>query len=387
MLLINNKQVNLDEFVTKVEEVSGGKVPLLEIKQNMEFVYNQVKSSYDLGIYRDTGRKIPKIGRGEDILAVFKVFSEKEGQTLEFRYASRTPYTNPNNPTVLVHDPKAIDFPAGTFSYEKREIEKVVYMYCHPSCGSSPLFKEGTVFKYKHNNLKEASQKKREAIDLKRQALFHAANVPEHDLKVLAKGMNIVFPEKSDAADIRVLLEEYALEKPKLYLDKVEKETTFFDGRVHDALELGIIKATNINGAMLYSFTKGDQAGQNILSVDPREKNPVEALKTYMKANIAKYHHYLATLNRDVSADMEAEKYLRSVKGEVKQEEFMPYVEELTLESVVDHKSAAEYLRESHPEKGNASPSNVKAFLEGVLTGEINDGNIRTEVFKYIRKS
>ena len=241
MLLIDNTQVSVNEFIERIEELSGKKIPLSQIKANMEFTYNKVKNKFDLGNYRNTHTKQPKEKLGDDILASFNVFDENKGKTVSFRFASRTPYTNPTNPNVLVYDPKALEFSGGTFSFEPREIERVIYMYCHPACADSPLYKAGNVYKYSHNNLKAANERKKEKMNKRSEAYRHATDVHESEIKVLALGLKIQLPPNADKDDIRVALQEYAMDNPEAYLRSVENETTKFEGMVQDALNTGFI--------------------------------------------------------------------------------------------------------------------------------------------------
>lgn len=149
MLLIDNKQVTIDEFIKTVERITGKEVPLKDIRNNPQFNYNPAKKAINMGIFRDQRQRIAKLPKSDDVLASFNVFDENEGRTFTMRFASRTPYTNPNNPNALVHDPKAIEFPGGVFDFEARDIEKVIYLYCHPHCYDSPFYKGG-VYKYSH---------------------------------------------------------------------------------------------------------------------------------------------------------------------------------------------------------------------------------------------
>lgn len=387
ILLINNKQVSLNDFIAKVEEISGKKIPLEQIKSNMEFTYNRVKNKYDLGTYLNTKTKVPKEKKQDDVLASFNVFDEKSGETFVFRFASRVPYTNPKDPNALVFTPKAIDFSGGVFSFEPREINKVVYLYCNPSCSDSPFYNPNKVYKYSHNNLKAASQRKKEVISRKRQAFEHAGRVDEMEIKVLALGLGIDLIPNADADDIRTALQEYALEKPEEYLKYTQDESVKFDGMIQDALANGYIQRRSIGGATSFEFTGGRQAGKQILLVTDQGVDAVKELKTYMKQNIGAYYDDMSILNQEVSANLKADQYIKARKEGLPKEVTQPYKEELLVSNIMTFSDSKLYLIEAHPEKGNPSQAKAKEFLEKILAGEITDDNVSEHVGEYIKQS
>lgn len=396
MLLIDDKQVSTDEFINRVEQISGKKIPLDQIKNNMEFKYNQVRNSFDLAHFVKSGIKLPKEKRSDDILASFNVFSEKDNRTVSFRFANRRPYSNPDKPNIIVYTPKAIDISGGTSNYEPREIEQVIYMYCHPSCFDSPLYVSGTTYKYSHNNLKVASQRKKDAMSRAHMAFQHASNVDDSELKVLAKGLStvkvqdanrIVIPPNADVDDYRVALQEFAMKNPEVYLEKTGTETLKYEGMIMDAIDSGYIVRKKVGDFISWSFAKGRKAGEQITIVQDGKGDALQEFKNHMKNNAMNYIHDLSILNQDITADMTAESQLKAYKEGLPSEATTPHSEELLLTSVVDHKSSTEFLRLSHPQKGNPSPTNAKAFLEKVLSGDINDGNVSEEVKNYIKQS
>lgn len=388
MLLINNQQVTEDVFIKKVEEISGKKIPIAELKQNKEFQYNNVKDAYDLGVFKQTGNKVYKEKRSDDILAGFNVYDKNAGQTVQFRYASRNPYPNPKNVNVLVYEPKAIDFPAAVFSYgADRETELAIYFYCYPDCEQSPFHDPSKAYKYSHNNLKEASNKKKKEVDQKVLALSHVSTLDEHELVPMAKGLGIFIASNSDADDVKVLLQEYALANASKYMEKAGNETVKFDGMVQDAIDIGFVVKEHQGSGIVWKFAKGRKNGQPILSVPSDVQDPIEELKSFLKTNIAKYYHDFATMNRDLTADLGAEEFLRAQKAGMNREHVAPHDPSLELSSVVDHSSAKEFLKNQHPEKGNPSQTNTATFLQAVQSGIINDENLAEEVVKYINKS
>lgn len=386
MLLINNERVNATEFIDKVKAITGKTVPLEQIKANMEFKYNPVKKGYDLALYQTRSMKVQKVLRSDDVLASFNVWSEDDNATVEFRFANRTPYANPKNPTILVHDPKAIEFPGGVFNFEARDVEKALYLYVHPNCLDSPFHKEGTAYKFSHNNLKAQSERKSKEMTLRQRAFQHASNVDVDELKVLALGLGLDLIPNADSDDIRVSLQEYALENASSYLDKTANETIKFEGMIQEAVDTRLIVNKIIGGMSTWEFAKGPKKGNQIM-IATGSGNDLGELKMHMKKNIATYYSELVSFNRDIVADNEAEKFLQGLKKGVDKSDFLPYKEELTLNGVVDFKTARDFLTESHPDKGQPAPASTKAFLAAIEAGEVTDGNVLEEVSKYIKKS
>lgn len=387
MLLINNQRVNATDFVKKIKEITGKDVPLDELTSNMEFKYNPVKKGYDLALYKTRNMKVQKVLRSDDILASFNVWSDKDQSTIEFRFANRLPYANPKNPTIMVNDPKAIEFPGGVFNFEQRDVEKALYMYVHPLCIDSPFYRPGTPYKFTHNNLKAESKRKLKDMSVKQEAFKHATNVDPDELKVLALGLGLSLIPNADSDDIRAAIQEYALENSKLYLEKTATETIKFEGMIQNAIDTGHIVNKIIGGINTWEFAKGADKGKQIMIVTSKNNNALGDLKLHMKTNIAEYYSSLAGFNKDLTADNTAEKFLSNLKNGVDKNEFMPFEEELTLNMVVDHKTAKQYLINAHPERKNPSATNAKLFLDAITAGEIVDGNVDEESKKYVNQS
>lgn len=388
MLLIDNKQVSVEGFISKIEEISGKKIPLDQIKKNMEFQYNQAVSSIDYAQLVHHNRKVHREKKGDDVLASFRVFSDVDNQSVDFRFANRMPYSDVSRPNVLIYDPKAVEISGGINTLEPRDIERCVYLYCHPLCYDSPFYKSGSVYKYSHINVKAESIKLREEMNAKNKAYMHATNVDSMEIKALAKGLGITVLVDDDSTDIRIKLQDFAMNNSKKYLEKIQTETVKFEGMIQDAIDTGFITKSKNGEYVTWSFSKGRRAGNTITTISEREGGDVvHQLKTYMKEHIQDYYNDMSILNTDVNANMRADEFLKSIKKGAALEHTEPYNEAKLLSSVVDYKSSLKYLAELHPEKGQPSPSNAKKFLELVLEGEINDGNVADEAKKYAKQS
>lgn len=387
MLLIDNQQVNVDKFVSEINRISKKRIPLDEIKHNMEFKFNPLKKSIDLAMFKTRGMKVPKIARGADVLASFNAWDPENMKTVNFRFANRSPYTNPKNPTVLVHDPKAIEFPGGVFSFEERDLEKVVYLYANPNCFDSPLREKNKPYKYSHNNLKAASRNKAQEMNDRQKAFMHATNVDESEVKVLAIGLGLQLMPHADATDIRAELQEYAMNNPKVYLEKTSTETVKFEGMIQEALDSGRILKKTHGSIVSFEWGMGSRKGDQIMVVSGQGINHTRELKQHMKQNIADYYNDLAILNRDIAADAKAEQFLRMAKQGAPKEVFTPHVEKLGFDSVVDFNSAKAYLASLHPEGGEPAPRNASEFYKLVASGDITAENVDELAKNYIKKS
>lgn len=387
MLLINNQQVSVTQFVEKVKQITGKDIPLDDLKSNKEFKYNPSKKGYDLGLYKTRQMRVQKVLLKDDVLASFNVWSDTDQSTVEFRFANRTPYTNPKNPTVLVHDPKAIEIPGGVFNFDDRDIEKALYLYVNPLCFDSPFHKDGSPYRYSHNNLKAQSKKKLKEMSLKQKAFQHASNVDEDDLKVLALGLKLDLIPNADSDDIRAAIQEYALENASVYLEKTSTETIKYEGMIQEALDTKFIIKKMMGGVPTFEFAKGPKKGQQIMVVMSNNNNDQGELVLHMKKNIAEYYPILASFNHDVTADNSAEQYLSNLKNGVSKNDIKPFKEEVTFDKVVDFNSAKEFLKSSHPEGANPSPANTKAFLEKVQSGEVTNENVSEIAKSYIKQS
>lgn len=388
MLLIDNKQVNVEDFVSEVERISGKSIPLTEIKHNMEFSFNALRKSFDLGLYVSRNMKVPNIAKGADILASFKAWDDgRGGRTVEFRFANRSPYTNPKNPSILVHDPKAIDFPGGVFNFEEREMEKMIYMYCHPRCYDSPFRKENTPYQYSHNNLKAASRRKSAEMGQRQKAFQHATNVDPSEVKVLAIGLGISLMPHADVDEIRAELQDYAMNNPKIYLEKTSSETIKFEGMIQEALDSGRIIKKTMGSINTFDWAKGSKKGKQIMVCSSDPASHLSELKQHMKQNIVEYYSDLAVLNRELIAESTAEEYLQMVKKGANKESFTPYEETVSFEDVKDYNSSKQYLTEAHPQKGSPSPKSASSFLSLIESGEITAENVGEFLPNYIKKS
>lgn len=385
MLLIDDNQVSVDQFIARVEEISGKTINLRDIKKSMELEFNPSKQLFDAGTFRNTGVRQRRQKRSDDVLAHFTVFSDKENRSVSFRFTNRMPYLNDRNRKV--YDPKAIDISGGITTFEPRELERMVYLYCHPHCFDSPFRQDGVPYKYSHVNVTAENRKSRIYIETVERALNHARTVHESEIKVFAKGLGIAIDDKNDDLDdIRAKVMKYAMDNSANYMEKASDSVVKYEGMIRDAIDMRVIVGKSTGGYWQWSFAKGRRKGEVITTI-PESANKITELITFLKENIKDYYHDIVAVSDDNHSNISAKKFLENIELGRPETELKPYNPNLELDAVVDHTSATNYLAELHPEKGQPSPANAKKFLEEVLNGNITDGNVAEEAKKYIKKS
>lgn len=389
MLLINNKKVNVEEFISRIESITGKKVEISELKSNLEFSYNPTRKGYDYALLRDKGIKVSNTLKSDDILAVFKIWDNNEGESVEFRFANRLPYENSKVPGNIIYDPKAIEISGSGFAFEQKDFEKAVFLYIHPLCFDSPLHETGRPYKYSHINPKAESRLKKEKMSKTQKAFTHASAIDDSELKIIALGLNIDLIPNADKDDIRTAILEFAMKSPDVYLEKTSTETVKFEGMILEALETRFIIKKEVGGIPTWEIGSGSRKGQQILVITNSDADHNLELMNHLKKNIAQYYPILSSFNNDVTADLTAEQYLSKVKNGGSKSDILPYEEshDITIDGVVDYKTAQLFLINNHPSGGQASAANTKKFLEEVLAGNITSENINEEVLKYLKKS
>lgn len=386
MLFINNKKLNEKEFVSEVERLSQKTIDLKSLKANPSFTYNEVVNSYNLATFRRSGVKVPKISQGSDTLSVFRFYSELIGEDVEIRYANKSPYVNPLNPGVLIYSPKNLDLPSGEFGFLPSEIDQALFLLIKPECLESPFRKEGSAYRYSHNNLKAASTKKGSKADKISKALKHADSLLEEDLKLFAKGLNISLNEKMDSEDVRNEIKDFAINNIDQYSKAMQSESVRFLGLIQDAIDSGYIISKRIVDNIVWFYDIGVNKGSQITSVPPEAQNPLDYLKTYLGNNMGSHYESLINLRREALSGLKMEEFLQAKKNGVSEEVYTFSGREMTLADVTTPATAKEYLTLSHPEGKQPAPVKCSEFLKGVLAGEITEENISEHAPNYIAK-
>lgn len=387
MLFINDQKFTLEQFVSEIESLTDGKIDLEELKKNTIFVPNDAIAGFDFAKFLRTGKKEPKTGLGSDVLSVFRFYSEKKGgQQVEVRYASRIPHKNLTTGN-LIYTPKSLDIDSEEFGFTPSQIEMAMYLYVHPDCKQSPLKKEGSVHKYSHKSLKAEIQAKDNKVKVMEACLNHATNMPDEDVKVMAKGLGVAFDHRYNTEEIRSEIKSYILENPHKYYSAMQTESIKFVGMVQDCIDNGYIKNEVHAGNVVWSYGRGPSAGRQITALSSDVGDPVQGLKDYLIENIAAHYPILINLRKDVIASQKAEDFLKSQKTEtVNPEVYESEADFMGLDDVKDFQSASKLLMLTHPENKKSSQTKTSQFLAKVQSGEINNDNVNNVIHEYLAK-
>lgn len=387
MLFINDVSKSVEEFVSEISRITKKEIDLGDLKKNPSFLRNDAFKAFNLAVYKTTGNKTPNVNQGDDVFASFRYFDGNEQYV--FRYANNVPYRNRDKGDRLVYTPKAIDLPDDDFSFDdKNSFDQAVYIYCHPACSDSPFYDPEKVARFSHNSLTKAVKRKSSKLTKLEDCLRYADNLAESEVKIFAKGLGLTLNEHWTTDDIRVELKDYALTYTDTFYNASQLETVKFDGMIQDAIDNKNIVSVNIVDTVVWNWGSGIYKGIQITSVPRGVGDTVLYLKNHIKENIAQYDEILVNLNKSSYANLKSEEYLRAKKsGVVPATEYQSDADEMKLSEVVDFKSAGEFLILTHPLQKQSSQKNTKAFLERVLSGDINDDNVSEEIVQYLAKS
>lgn len=384
-LLINEKNVSVAEFIEKIQELTSQTIPLEEIKGNLEFAYNTASLPIDLGKFRQTGMRIKSNKKSDDVLAQFDIFDENSGETVSFRYVDTAPYRNVKTDKI-VYTPVAIEFPGSYFSFEKKDLEKVIYLYCHPHCFDSPLYTKGKPYKYSHVNLKKEVRAKSNKINKIDEAFKLIESRPDDQLKPLAIGLGIDLIPNADAGDIRTALKEEAMRNPFGLVEQIEAGVVIFEGMIQSAVDDGVINQKQVGDQIIWSYNKGPKRGVQIVAINSVGSDAVRELKNYMTEHVDQYYPELTTYNRSIASNANASKYLNAALSGSPVADVKPHKEFMKLSDVVDFKTGESYLIEnSNPALGKPSNVVISKFYKAVLAGDIHEDNIDVEIVNYAK--
>lgn len=386
MLFINDERLNVEQFVTRMNELTGKKIDLEELKKNPSFSSNEAIAGIDFRTFATTGRRVPKYGEGSDILTVFRFFSTIKEQQVEVRYASRMPH-NDFRSGNKVYTPRHIDVDPRDFGFTASQIEAALYMYVHPDCKQSPVRDETKVHKYSHNSLKANIQAKDNKVKILEACLLHATNLIPEEVKLMAKGLGINVDERYSSEEIRSEIKSFILENSAKYYESMQTESVKFLGLVQDCIDNNYISGNTTSGQTVWSYNQGPSKGRQIVAIASDVEDPIKGLKDYLIENIASHYGNLVGMHKGVVAAQKAEDFLKTQKtGEVNEEVYSAGGDTMELSDVVDFKSAATLLELVHPEGKKSSMTKTKQFLEAVQSGEINEDNVSEKVVDYIAK-
>lgn len=343
------------------------------------------KPSFKLDASREVKKKTIKSPEKPTfgIKSSFWFEDKTDGLTKKLIYAeSRSPKVEGGIRT-WVYTPSYINLKAGLVAFPKDEA-KALYMYLRPGNPASPFAGKYKMFTF----IDRVADTLRMASDMSniQKALSHATNVEEEELVILAKGLKIISNDDYDISELRLLLQQYAI-NPKtnsLYIDGMENEMVRIEGRIRNLVDKGMFKIEKRGNARQWIWNLDSKKGELIgeLMMNPNDDAMLK-LMNHIKTNLGDYIYDLRNTTVIIQADRKAKEFLKSEKvvNQVPDHLLMVNTDmsggseasSALKEEIKTYQEARDFLGNKGYGKASA---HAKALLQAVQEDQVNESNI-----------
>lgn len=308
MILVDNVQKTPAELA----DMFG--IPLKQIKEYTEFVFNENLKGYDLG-----SRK-KRDAQPQRFPASF-YSDDKNGISREIKYAaSKANVKDKDGKVREVYSPKKVQIEGDTTVVTKLDL--AIYFYLYPSNKQSPFRTEtSAIWTYSFVDRQSIAKETIGRGDDMLNALQHAKKATGKDLKVLAKGMGLDGVDDMSELQIQAALSNLALVDPKAYLTKVGKQTTKMEGIVIDAVDKNVFKLDSSLGSLKWLWDAGNDKGQLVCEVTNSAITPQRFLINHVMSNLDVFYSKLLNLSQETGIYDKAEQFLKNMNAKEEVEE------------------------------------------------------------------
>lgn len=380
MLLIDNQLVSRRELADKFS------IDLAKIEKQPSFEVDKSKISID----RANGN-ITKVNAGTSIRSHFYSTDPKTGLTIEVKYAKGKSEKTVGEKRYTEYSPRYVKYfkdlqdggqHSGTkFSFQD-DLDLAMYFYLNPQNKFSPLrnkSKKGAIG-YEFIDTKARAVDKMSNLNKTATAMAHAKDIDDFKLIIMAKGLGFQKVDSKDVDTLRADLLEFALKKPEAYMNAVETGIVHSEGLIINLIDRGVLSLNKQHGIRQWEWTSGEREGE---PVGPQITNPTQdaksVIKTYILNNIHTYNSVLNSITDTMNAREKAAAFFKvdseekDVVGDGLPEHLRVINQNVDTSPLpTDFQSAKAYVEA----KGYAkTPTNVKAFIEAVNSGEVTQDN------------
>lgn len=376
MLRLDDKIISAKDLAIKFN------VPLHKLKESKRFEINPILKGFDLGMTKHTGKRVSRVPSGINRPAVFE-YKDEDGMDHEIRYSDGAPTKRKTKDSVIeVYSPRNFRVEGeGTLA---KNLDLSLFMYLHYSCRQSPLRPDNYQWVYEYHDEVEKAQGVIDGVSILKEAINHPDTLKDQELILFAKGMGVHNASVISEVEVRSKLSEMAMKDPKEYMKHVKKGETMIDGRIQDAIDLGVFVVARDLGYRRWIWGKGAHEGSEIVGLlDPNTPED-KVLKSHLKQNINKYYDQLMAAHGSASASVSVEQFLASRKVEEPKKD--PSKEKVRLPLPGNFNEAKIYLKEAHPEGKQPAPKIIAQLVNDITDGIITDDNIDFERHKYMAK-
>lgn len=375
MLLVDGVQVTAKDLATRFD------VDLDKILKNSLFQLNPVLKGFDLGASRQKGRAVFRTPNGKYYPAFFMTRDPKTDLDIEIRFASSRTHRNIGEKRIEVFSPRNV-FINGDDSIPST-VDEALYFYLYPVNRQSP-FRYDNPWVYKHQDLMEEAESKISQADVLFQALSHARSVSGPEMGLFAKGLGIHGVTAMDHKEVSAQLSEWAQRDPVFYMSKVGNQTTLFDGRVMDAIDIGVFVLKPNMGVFRWEWGVGPKKGNKIVDIVNSNEDSKKVLLDFIKSDPNAYYDDIMNAHKSVTADVTMEAFLKAKSGD--EPVNIPVPKDYGLPVPTTFKEIQDFLASQHPDGKNPAPVKASEMLKRIEAGEITSENIKDEAKNYISK-
>lgn len=359
MLFENRKQVDAEYLMKKYATVED---------------YNKIvkKPSFEAAKHRKRIDRVNngriKTNKGAMMRSSFMATDKTTNLKVEIRYAVSNNEKIVGDRVVDQFEPRYVKAEGANFSFQNN-IDLAVYMFLNSNNELSPL--RNTLNKAKPKfefvDTKKRAKDKTERIDAVGKAMEHARNLKEADVIILAKGLGLKGVDKKDADEVRADLMEFALNKSKIYNEKVNTQLTYIEGRIWNLIDKGIVKLSTVGSVRRWSWVSGEREGEHILDIANVTQDARQVLKNYFFSDINAHMNILNNITNEISATEKATRDLQAIE----EANSVPVTTPAHQEDKVIGDALPAYLKE--PSQEYTESKNAPKFTEADAIAALTD--------------
>lgn len=298
MIELNGVKVTVDDLVTMYN------IPIDKLRKAPVFEINPI---YKVPDKLNGGFKVP-VGNSFD--AVFFGRNRKTGHTDELRFVLSKTASRVGDKLIDVYDPKKVVFRGDAVL--KTDIEEAIYFWLHPKNKTSPFRSPKTTkpWRYIFVDNEAVANQVIESIRILTEALNHAGSLSGRTKVIMAKGLNIQSVENMEPYQLTAALLNKAKENPALYMEKVAKNDTLFDGMIQDAIDKNMFISKDTSGLKSWFWNAGPNNGEKIVDVTGGVQDPAVVLFNFIRENIERFYTPITNLSLSISSQEKASTFL-----------------------------------------------------------------------------
>lgn len=382
MLYIDDKQVNPEDLMLSMEGMTKQKYN--RIISHPTFQLDESKILKKRTVNSPLAKKTTY-----GILTSFW-FRDKDGLQKRLRYAQTQIPEQKGGIMTYRYEPHRLNVDGQTVAFMNAP-DKAVFMYLNPGNPSSP-FADKTKKKFAFMDKQEQTIKDAADMSNIQKALTHATQMEEEELVIVAKGLKLLLSDDYDLAELRVRLQQYAINPAtnRHYIRAMEDDMVRIEGRIRNLVDKKVFKLQTKGSTRQWVWEEGARKGEYIGDsiMNPNE-DALQRLFNYIKANLGDYLFDLRNSTDIIAADRKAREVLAAEKQVTVVPEHLAAVNQempvgLTLK---DRITTFDQFRDYVGEKGFPKNSKlIKELMTAVQEGAVTDDNVNNFLAKLFEK-